>query len=96
MAMIVGSLISCDMQDGGSYTVSGVVTRLGIAGPYPVALFERASRRLVRQTLSGSDGSYVFLSIAYIEKGYFAVAFDYSAEPVNAVISDYLTPVPMS
>ena len=42
------------------------------------------------------DGSYAFTGIAYRQIGYFAVAFDHGNNPLNAAISDFITPEPMT
>jgi hypothetical protein len=77
------------------YRITNVVSRLGIVGEYQVRLYNRASGELVSEMSSGADGSYAFNDLEYIENGYFVVAFDHTESPVNAAISDLLTPVPM-
>jgi hypothetical protein len=84
-----------NIQDSGTYRIYSNVSRLGLFGVYRVRLFDRRSGRLVRETWSASSGSYLFDYIAYFDKGYFVMAFDHSAEQVNAAVSDLLTPVPM-
>lgn len=91
----VGVGIACDLEDGGAYQITGTVTELGTSGPYRVSLFDRSSKRCIRETWSATDGSYLFPYIAYRVKGYFAVAYDHGASPLNAAIADFITPEPM-
>ena len=85
-----------DIEDGGGYQIIGSVTELGVPGPYKVRLFDRRSGRLVRETWSTADGSYVFSSIAYRHNAYFAIAHDHGTNPLNAAIADLITPELMS
>ncbi len=84
-----------DMIDGGGYRINGSVTELGVAGAYRVRLFHRKTGRMVREQWSGADGSYTFDFIAYLQNGYFAIAFDHGVDPLNAAIADLITPEPM-
>jgi len=81
-----------DYTYGGSYRIRGTVDELGVVGRYQVALFDRATRLPAQYTTSGADGSYVFNNIAYVLKGYYVIAFDHGANPLNAAIADYVTP----
>lgn len=80
---------------GGFHRITGTVTELGAAGAYRVRLFDRPTALCLRETWSAADGSYAFNHIAYQPNGYFAVAFDYGASPLNAAIADLITPEPM-
>lgn len=84
-----------DTQDGGAYRIVGTVTELGTAGVYRVRLFDRYSSRCLRETWSAEDGAYSFTYIAYRQNGYFAVAYDHGANPLNAAIADLITPEAM-
>lgn len=84
-----------DMVDGGGHQIVGTVDEMGVAGAYRVRLFERRTGRCVRETWSAADGSYSFPYLAYRDQGYFAVAFDYGDNPLNAAIADLITPEPM-
>lgn len=93
---IIGDHISVDVQDGGAYQITGTVTELGAAGAYRVRLFDRYSARCIREVWSAADGAYSFPYIAYRPNGYFAIAYDHGANPLNAAISDLITPEAMS
>jgi hypothetical protein len=95
MSGFVLDVLRIDIADGGSYRITGTVTELGVAGAYRVRLFDRQSARCIRGTWSAADGSYSFPYIAYRPNGYFAVAYDYSDNPLNAAIADLITPEPM-
>lgn len=84
---------SLNAYHGGFYSISGTVSELGVTGEYKVVLFDRASYLPCQKVTSGSDGSYVFRNVAL--KEFFIVAFDHGDDPVNAAISDYVTPEPM-
>jgi hypothetical protein len=84
-----------DQVDGGGYRIAGTVTELGAAGVYRVRLFDRLTARCVRETWSAADGSYSVPYIAYRPNGYFAVAYDHGANPLNAAIADLITPEAM-
>jgi len=85
-----------DVFFGGPYRIANVVTELGVPGRYRVRLHLRANGMLVRETFSAADGSYAFPGIAYLEGGYYAIAFDWlTPAPLNAAIADLLTPEPM-
>lgn len=75
-----------------AYQVTGNVTRLGLAGAHRVALINRATCALIATTTSATNGSYTFSNVAFIDKGYCLIAFDDGADPVNAAVSDYVTP----
>lgn len=89
--LIVGNQ-QIDLEDNGTYRITGTVTELGLVGSYRVRLFDRLSGRLVRETWSDANGSYAFNSIAYRANGYFAIAYDHGAAPFNAAIADLITP----
>jgi hypothetical protein len=86
-----------DVQDGGSYKIYGVASRAGVPTQRKIALFDRFGRRLIKEIASNEDGTYSFNNIAYRVDGYFVVEFDDPAlaQPYNASISDFVTPVPM-
>lgn len=77
---------------GGRYRISGTIDRLGVPGPYRVCLFDRVTKRLLAETFSDEDGVYSFDYLGYIANGYFAIAFDSNATPLNATIADLITP----
>ena len=79
----------------GSYRITGSVDELGVNGAYRVALFDRASGRKVAETQSAANGVYTFDYLEYRPQGYFAVAFDHGANPLNAAIADLITPEAM-
>lgn len=80
---------------GGYHRITGTVTELGVAGPYRVRLFDRVTALCIRETWSAADGVYAFEHLAYQANGYFAIAFDHGANPLNAAIADLITPEPM-
>lgn len=88
---------SCDPSNGGAFVIADVVTELGIPGSYMVRLHTRIDGYPVRATYSASGtGAYRFDRIAYRYKGYYVIAFDHGADPVNAAIGDLITPEVMS
>jgi hypothetical protein len=74
------------------YRIQGTVTRLGVPGPYWVVLYSRASKRPVRAVWSATNGEYSFDYMTNPPTKYFIVAFDSAASPINAAISDFITP----
>ncbi len=44
------------------------------------------------ETLSAADGAYAFTGLKYVPNGYFAIAYDYGVNPLNAAIADLITP----
>lgn len=93
--LIIPSGYRQDIEDGGAFRITGIVTELGIAGRYRVRLFDRKSARCIREVWSAADGSYSFQNIAYRENGYFVIAYDHGDNPLNAAIGDLVTPEPM-
>lgn len=91
-SLIPFSGYQADLYDSGNYRICGTVTELGVAGQYRVCLFDRYSKRMIRETWSATDGTYAFTNIAYRPNGYFAVAYDYGNNPLNAAIADLITP----
>jgi hypothetical protein len=88
-------LPSFDVENGGAYQITGTVTELGSPGRYPTFLFQRSTKRCLRETLSAADGAYAFTGLKYVPNGYFAIAYDYGVNPLNAAIADLITPEPM-
>jgi len=84
-----------DIEDGGSYQITGTVDELGVPGRYRVRLFDRISGRLIREIWSAADGTYSFQNLAYRPQGYFVVAYDHGENPHNAAIADLMTPEAM-
>lgn len=84
-----------DMEDGGLSRIVGAVTELGVDGTYRVRLHDRKTARCLRETWSAADGSYAFHYIAHRPNGYYVIAFDHGANPLNAAIADLVTPEPM-
>lgn len=86
----------CDVQDGGSYQITGTTTELGVAGRYRVRLVDRLNGRVIRETWSDTSGAYSFNYIAYRDKEYCVVLLDHGTSPRTAVVADFVTPVLMS
>lgn len=80
---------------GGRAEVTDLVSRLGVVGVFRVCLFDRRTKKLIAETVSDRNGNYSFKYVANTPGGFFIVAFDDSGTPVNAAISDYITPEPM-
>ena len=82
---------------GGNYKITGVATRAGVATQRKVLLFVRKGHIPIQEKLSNIDGTYEFKFIKYIVDGYYIVEFDDPtlAQPYNAAIADFVTPVPM-
>jgi hypothetical protein len=84
-----------DIVNGGNYQITGTVTERGVAGVYRVNLFDRNTKKCLRELISVADGSYSFSYIKYLQNGYFTIAFDHGDNPLNAAIGDLVTPEPM-
>ena len=80
---------------GGNYRITGLVTELGVPGPYRIRLYDRQTGRLHSEHWSASDGSYTINNLKYVSQGYYIIAFDEGDNPLNAAIADYVTPEPM-
>lgn len=80
---------------GGFHRITGTVTELGAAGVYRVRLFDRRTAMCVRETWSAANGTYAFDHLENQPNGYFAIAHDHGASPLNAAIADLITPEPM-
>lgn len=82
-----------DVFFNGMGVISGKISRLGVYGTYHVLLFSKKTKTIIKDTWSDAEGNYSFNNIAPTEKAYFIIAFDENrADPVNAAISDYVTP----
>jgi hypothetical protein len=83
----------------GPFQIAGVVDRINSPGPYLVRLHYKQSGAVVAQTVADADGNYLFQNLSDMghdlavanDCPYYAVAFDHSAEPVSAAVSDQLT-----
>lgn len=76
--------------DRGCYRIYGTIRVDGSPAARRVRLFQRHTGRLVRQTMSGSDGAYEFADLAHQE--YFVVADDDPQATFNAAIADRVVP----
>ena len=94
-ARILRTPLRYPVNDGGGYRITGTVTELGVVGRYRVRLFDRKTARCLREIWSDADGSYSFNYIPYRMNGYFTIAYDHGADPLNAAIADLITPEPM-
>lgn len=87
---VKGVYARLDPIDGGSGTISGLVTIENIPGSRKVRLYRKHDGRLMRETWSSPTGAYSFTNIdPTIE--YFVVAHDH-LRVYNGVIQDMLTP----
>lgn len=75
------------------YRITGTVTEMGVPGPYRVRAYDRLDGSLLAETWSGEDGAYVINGLPPVQC--FVVAFDHGDNPLNAAISDYVTPEPI-
>ena len=91
----VTRILRNNIIESGPCQIVGTVTELGVAGSYRVRLYNRVSAKLIREIWSATDGSYAFTGIAYRPNGYFVIAHDHGANPLNAAIADLVTPEPM-
>lgn len=80
----------------GNGQIAVVVDELGVVGPYRAALYSMATQELLERGLSDASGQITFKNYAVIPQGYFAVALDHGADPVNGAISTHITPEPMA
>ncbi len=76
--------------DRGYRRIYGTIRVDGSPAARRVRLFHRHSGRLVRETMSGSDGTYEFDDLAYQE--YFVIADDDPQATFNAAIADRVLP----
>ncbi len=91
----IDDVVRVNTRDAPAGFVRGAVDRTGTPGAYPVTLHERATGRLIRRTLSGTDGAYTFSGVKIVTDGYYAVALDTTqVSPKQAAIADRLTPTP--
>ena len=88
---IVGAAVtecpSVDVIDGGSYSISGIITERGVVGKYRVQLFDQLISKLIRQTWSDpTTGAYSFDylndTVRYI------IAFDHTSPIRVAAVQD--------
>lgn len=77
---------------GGNYHITGITTRLGVAGAYLTRLYDHKSGRLAREITSNADGTYTFTNVSLPSNKYFIVAHDANASPINAAIADLINP----
>lgn len=84
-----------DLEDGGASQITGTVDELGVVGAYRVRLHDRTSGRKVRETWSSASGAYAFEWLADRTQGYYVLAFDHGASPMNAAVADLVTPEAM-
>lgn len=75
----------------GSGVISGTVKVLTTPVKRRVALLDRDSLRLVRETVSAADGSYSFANVDTLRR-YLVVAFDLQPGGYNATVADYVSP----
>jgi hypothetical protein len=87
---VQGSVYRLDIVDGGTGTISGVVTIENIPGSRKVRLYRKHDGRLMRETWSAVNGAYSFSNIDPSLE-YFVVAHDH-LRVYNGVIQDMLTP----
>lgn len=80
----------------GNGQIAVVVDELGVVGPYRAALYAMATQELLDRGWSDASGQITFKNYAIIQQGYFAVAMDHGADPVNGAISTHITPEPMA
>jgi hypothetical protein len=85
-ALVRPSRVFANLRHGGRQSVSGVVKRGNIVGPYRVVLFDRATFRPVASTWSASNGAYSFGYLAEFDA--FVVAFDHTTPLLEAAIKD--------
>jgi hypothetical protein len=85
-----GAYARFDLVDGGSGTISGLVTIENIPGSRKVRLYRKHDGRLMRETWSAPNGAYSFANIDPTLE-YFVVAHDH-LRVYNGVIQDMLTP----
>jgi hypothetical protein len=77
----------------GPCRITGTASRLGVAGRYAVHCLKLPELRVIAKTLSDETGLY---SVNRIPDGlYLVIARDHTNDPVNAAVSDYITPEPM-
>jgi hypothetical protein len=70
--------------------ITGTITRLGVPGPYRVNLYRRVDGTLRDAMMSEPNGAYLFPYVR--DEKCFVTGHDDGAEPVNAAISDHVTP----
>lgn len=88
--LVKGVYARFDPIDGGSGTISGLVTIENIPGARKVRLYRKHDGRLMRETWSAPTGHYSFSNIDPTLE-YFVVAHDH-LRVYNGVIQDMLTP----
>ena len=76
--------------EGGFYRIYGTIRVGGSPAARRVRLFHRLTGRLLRETVSGTNGAYEFNGLKYQE--YFVVADDDPQATFNAAIADRVLP----
>ena len=95
LMLIMAEVFKKSIYYDDNYRIIGKVSELGAFGSYRVNLFVRYTGICIRQVFSAPNGDYAFNNIAYIPNGYYVIAFDHGANPLNAAIADLITPEPM-
>lgn len=93
--MTVMSVAYTRVAYAGNHKLAGTVDRVGEPGSYRVMLFRIPEWKLIDVKWSDSGGAYAFMYLDDSPKSFLVMAFDHSAEPVNAAISDQVTLEPM-
>jgi len=86
-ALVRPARVFANLRHGGRQSVSGLVDRSGMVGPYRVVLFDRATFRPVASTFSAENGAYSFGYLAEFDA--FVVAFDHVAPLLEPAIKDF-------
>lgn len=74
------------IDDAGSTTISGIVKELTVPVIRPVYLLRQESLKVIRETRSGSDGTYSFPNM--LENAQYIVMSIDTSGAYNAVVAD--------
>jgi hypothetical protein len=77
---------------GGSWRITGTVTRLGVPGAYRLQLRRmKPINILLDEIWSNPDGTYEFKKLEYIQYGYWITAFDHLTPNKGLQVASYIT-----
>lgn len=92
-AVIVASTIG-DLFFSGNYQIIGTAQRLGTNASKRIRLIDRRSGILIRETWSGTDGSFAFTYLKNAPESYIVMELDDEANDpwLDPVCADRVTP----
>ncbi len=90
---VMNTIARVDINNGGTYQITGRVMDGASPAQYRVQLFDQVSGLLLKETWSSTTGGYAFTWLAYKSAGYTLVCFNHT-DSQSAILS-YQTPSAM-